>query len=98
MIYGGHFDADKKKDEIKKLEEESNKSDFWNNRDTANEIIEKINNLKKIIEPLEELKEEITSNLEMLKLLEMESDDSLLTSIADDIKNISKKLESVRLL
>ena len=98
MIYGGHFDADKKKDEIKKLEEESNKSDFWNNRDTANEVIDKINNLKKIIDPLEELQDEITSNLEMIKLLEVENDYSILTSIADDIKNISKKLESIRLL
>ena len=98
MIYGGHFDADKKKDEIKKLEEESNKSDFWNNRDTANEVIDKINNLKKVIDPLEELQDEITSNLEMIKLLEVENDYSILTSIADDIKNISKKLESIRLL
>ena len=46
QIYGGHFEGDNKKNEIRKLEEESNKPDFWNNRDNANEVINKINNLK----------------------------------------------------
>ena len=64
QIYGGHFEGDNKKNEIRKLEEESNKPDFWNNRDNANEVINKINNLINKIG--NNYIDEIENNIELL--------------------------------
>ncbi len=98
MIYGGHFEADDKKQEIIALEQESNDPNFWNNREQAEEIIDKINSLKKVVEPLEKLKDVASSNLEILNLLEAENDEEMLQSIEKDTNNLGKELENLRLL
>ena len=97
MNYGGHFDADSKLDEIKKLEEKTNSSNFWSNQKKAEEVIQNINKLKSITSPLTELKNKITSNLEILELLELEKDEELSLSIEKDILIIEKDLEKLRL-
>ena len=51
MSYGGHFDSDIKLEEIKKLEEETKKMDFWSNQEKAEEVIQEMNSLKAIVEP-----------------------------------------------
>lgn len=98
MIYGGHFEADDKKQEIIALEQESNDPNFWNNREQAEEIIDKINSLKKVVEPLEKLKDVASSNLEILNLLEAENDEEMLQSIEKDTNNLGNELENLRLL
>lgn len=97
-IYGGHFEVDNKKIELTELEKESNKTDFWNNREYSEKVIAKITNLKNIIYPIEKLKSNIDSNLDILKLLELDDDKELLDSISNEVKIIHDKLESVRLL
>ena len=69
MIYGGHFDCCEKIKQIKLLEEKTMEDGFWNNKDISSEIIDEINKLKQIVEPLEELKSKINSNLELSRYL-----------------------------
>ena len=97
MSYGGHFDCDSKLVEIKKLEEETKKLDFWSNQEKAEEIIQKINSLKAIVEPISKLKNQITSNLEILELLKIEPDEELEVSIDQDIISMEETLEKLRL-
>lgn len=97
MSYGGHFDCDSKLIEIKKLEEETKKSDFWSNQEKAEEMIQEMNSLKEIVEPISKLKNQITSNLEILELLKMEPDEELEVSIEQDIVSIEEDLEKLRL-
>lgn len=97
-IYGGHFDCDQKQTEIESLEIQTNKNDFWNNREEAEEIIGKINDLKKVIEPLINLKESIQSNLEIIELLELENDEEMLSNIFKDTITLENELENLRLL
>ena len=97
MNYGGHFDTDTKLDEIKKLEEETNNPDFWSNQEKAEETIQEINKLKTVTVPLNELKNKIISNLEILELLQLEFDEELETAIETDILTINEDLEKLRL-
>lgn len=97
-IYGGHFDCDQKQTEIELLEIQTNKNDFWNNREEAEEIIGKINDLKKVIEPLINLKESIQSNLEIIELLELENDEEMLSNVFKDTITLENELENLRLL
>ena len=46
MNFGGLFDVDKKLNEIKKLEKETQKVNFWQNQKEASIINEKLSNLK----------------------------------------------------
>ena len=97
MIYGGHFDCCEKIKQIKQLEEKTMEDGFWNNKDTSSEIIDEINKLKQIVEPLEELKSKINSNLELLELLEIEEDNEVLSAIEKEIPLIEKKISEISL-
>ena len=39
MNFGGHFDPEVKEEKIKELENKMNEPNFWNSKDSANEII-----------------------------------------------------------
>ena len=57
MIFGGLFDFDKKEEEIKKLEEITKESNFWDDVSLANKKITELNN-KDYHEYLKKLKKD----------------------------------------
>lgn len=82
MISGGLFDLDNKKNEIKKLEEEINDVNFWNDKQKADVVIKEVNRLKSIVDPILILSKKVndnmsilTNDLEILELLELELGD-----------------------
>lgn len=82
MILGGLFDLDNKINEIKKLEEEINDVNFWNDKQRADEVIKEVNRLKSIVDPILVLTKKVndnmsilTNDLEILELLELELGD-----------------------
>ena len=97
-IYGGHFDCEEKQKELKSLEKTIGEPNFWQDKEKSDETISLANSLKKIVNPLKDLKDEIQTNLELLELLELELDQELLSSISKDIRKIESHLENLRLL
>ena len=93
---GGLFDLDNIKLKINKLNTKINDPNFWNNKDTANDTITQINNLKNIINPIEELDNNINNNLETLSLLNNENDE-LYQLIEEEYKSISNKIEDLKI-
>lgn len=82
MIFGGLFDLDNKKNEIKKLEKEINDVNFWNDKQKADVVIKEVNRLKSIVDPILILSKKVndnmsilTNDLEILELLELELGD-----------------------
>ena len=98
MNYGGHFDIPSKKSEIDKLQKETESPDFWNNREKAEEILSKQKELKELVKSIEDLKVEIESTLEVLKLLEVEPDENLYEEIKQTTKEIESKTDKLNLL
>ena len=80
------------------MEDESKSVDFWNNREKAEETIVKINELKSVIDPINSVKSDVLNNMEMLTLLKSEEDLKLVISIEQELEDITKRLEEVRLL
>ena len=98
MNYGGHFDIPSKKDEIDKLTNITEDPNFWNDREKAEETLSKQKELKDLVKSIEDLKVEIESTLEVIKLLEVEPDENLYEEIKQTTKNISERVESLSLL
>ncbi|MDD3392773.1 MAG: PCRF domain-containing protein, partial [Bacilli bacterium] len=78
-----------------------NKDDFWNNRQESEQVIKEINDIEKTLESLEELKQEIQDNIELLNLLKNEYDEetkNLIESNLDTVANTLNTLEIKLLL
>ena len=99
MIYGGHFDLDSKKDEIDKLEQETMKEDFWSNQEKAQEVISELNELKNVYNSVNNVKDKIVTNLELLDLMGDDSETlSMISMELDDINKSVSELEIFLLL
>lgn len=98
MNYGGLFDIDSKKNELKSLETKMIQPNFWNDKEDADKTIEKVSNLKSIIEKIVPIKEDISNNLELLDLTD---EKEMLEEIENSVKYLiksTKKLEILLLL
>ena len=90
---GGNFDLDNKLKIINDLEKETTKPDFWNNREKSEKTIKEMNSLKNETEEIISIKNEIESNLELIKLLDSEPDETLTEEIIKSIPKIEKLIE-----
>lgn len=97
MIYGGHFDLDSKQEEIKKLEEETQKSDFWNDTNKAQETIDNLNSLKETVFSVVDLQKRVNDDLEVLELLLVENDADLLQNIEEDVINMRQEISNLEI-
>ena len=92
MNYGGYFEPSKKENRIKELESITNEPNFWLDKRKSEEIISELNNLKKELEEMKNLKEKIENNIELIDLLKVESDDEIKKILEEDIKLLEKEL------
>lgn len=95
MIYGGLFDVDKKNEEILELEKEMNSVDFWNNKERADEVISKLNDLRKKVEGIKSLKESISDDLEMIELLKEEDNYEVMELISNNIESYFSRFDEL---
>ena len=98
IIYGGDFDVPKKKDEITKLQKETEKDDFWNDRENAEKVIKELNSIKELVDFIEEIKKEIIDNKDLLEILEIEDDPNSEEEIEKNIEKINKDVENISTL
>ncbi|MCI8589016.1 MAG: peptide chain release factor 2 [Bacilli bacterium] len=98
MTYGGHFDVDKKQEQLKQKEDQMNDPHFWENKNEADRILSEINALKKEISELVQLKTENQANIEMIELLLDEKDEIMEQEIEETSKSIREKLEKLSVL
>ncbi len=98
MIYGGHFDIPKKLKQLEEKEHQMNQTGFWDNKEQADQTLSEISVLKKETGELKELKMTNDNNLEMLSLLQEESDQELEIEIEKSANEIKEKLEKLSVL
>ena len=97
MTYGGHFDLDSKQEEIKRLEEETQASDFWNDNNKAQEVIDNLNSLKETVFSVVDLQKRVNDNLEVIELLLVENDVDLLQNIEGDVINMRQEISNLEI-
>ncbi len=79
-----------KESELDLLEEESKKPSFWEDKENASKIMQKINTLKEIISPWRQLKNEVKELLELT--IQSKEDDSILTEIEKNLSVLQNEL------
>ena len=93
-IYEVIFEIDNKNEEIKKLEQETLNSDFWNDRDRAQRIMREINVRKNSVEQWQALNSKATYIEEILELTEAEGDKQFLIEVKSEIESLSQQIEN----
>lgn len=73
-------------------------SDFWNDRNYAESIIKKLNDLRSIVDKMVSLKQRIFDNIELIDLLNAEMDESLDSQLESDCIALSNEVEQLGFL
>jgi len=94
---GTGFDLQNKKNELARLEKQMSKPNFWDDAEAARRVIEKLKNLKVIIEPAEQLCQNANDLVVMFELAAAESDEKTLAQLELDAGKLEKDCERVEL-
>ena len=94
MNYGGYFEVDLKKEEIRNLEELTKREDFWTDQVKAEEILVNIKNKSSLVNKISSLKQKLEDNEVMLELIQdeynKEDEDKIISDLASIEKDIDK--------
>ena len=96
MIYGGHFDIDKKKIEIEELDLKINKPNFWDDNKKAETVLKEIRELKDIVEPISTLRTDIISSLDLIEIVD-EADLDMINQLEEELIKYSSKLDELNI-
>lgn len=86
-----------KSSELQKLEKKMAKPDFWDNPEAAQPIVSQLSALKSVVEPAEELQQEVKDLEELFELAEAESDPEEMEQLQDDLEALTRKCEQIEL-
>ena len=78
---------------LAELEKQMGDAGFWDNNDKAQEVIAELKQLRADIEPLDELRLQVSDHLELAELANSEQDTASLGEIAGDLPSIDKTLD-----
>ncbi len=70
---------------------------FWDNPEKAQQITSRLSALKSVVEPVEELEQEVKDLGELFELAAEESDDDELSQLADDVETLVQRCERIEL-
>ncbi len=95
ITYEVIFKLDLKLEKIKKLREESEQSNFWDDQRKAQSVLQKIKSLQEWVDIWNDLNEKTKSVKEYIQLAEMEGDEAEYDTIESQINDLSEEIEAV---
>lgn len=98
MICGGIFDLASKEEEVQKLEAKMEASDFWEDHQKAQKIIEQCNSLKKWTLPYREVQAHYENVKEFFAEAEKENDKDLFKDLLGELSSIEKKIAELEIM
>ena len=97
--WGGSFDVENKEKELFQLEQRMTASDFWDDNEQAQKIVDKVSVFKGVINPYNEIGEKVEDFVTLAELVEEEGADSPLLEEADsECESLVKSLDDLELL
>ena len=97
MSYGGHFDPDSKNRRITELENEMLDSNFWNDKEHSENVVNELNSLKNTIDSVSQVKNEISDSLELIDMLKLENNDDVKRELEDSITKLEDEVSSLEI-
>lgn len=97
MNYGGHFDTDSKYTKIKELEQKMLSENFWDDKKNSEQTVTELNSLKKVLNDISSLKDEIDTNLEFVEMLKSAENSDIKDELESLIPSLEEKLTELEL-
>ena len=91
-----HFDIVKLEKELNELEAKTTEDGFWNDQKESNKILSDIKIRKSKVAKYKELSIELKNILELLELVEIEQDETLVEEITVNTKKIEGDIEKIK--
>ena len=91
------FDIEKAKKELKSLESETLKQDFWNDNNNSSKILSRIKKLKDKVNNFDSIKKQLYDVFEMNEMVLNEFDEELKKEILNSTKTIENKIDKLEL-
>ncbi|RKY60699.1 MAG: peptide chain release factor 2 [Candidatus Neomarinimicrobiota bacterium] len=91
------FDVDNKQRQLKELQQKSTSNDFWDNRENAQNILQKISLLESSINNYKAISKLYKDAAELVELLTIENDESLLPELTTMVTELKRKLDKMEL-
>ena len=83
--------------ELRKLEEESTKDDFWNDQANSSKVFARIKSIQRKINGYENIVSELNNLKEMNELLNLEPDQDLLKELLKNSDTLKNKLDDLEI-
>jgi peptide chain release factor 2 len=80
------------------LQKETEKENFWTDRESAEVVLKKLNELKSLTSRVNNLKSTIESNIDILELLEIDYDSNMLEEVTKSTNSVEKDIEELSTL
>lgn len=97
MIYGGLFDPNQKNKRVEELSSVMEDSNFWNDKQNSEKVINEINLLKNLLNNVYNLKLKIENNLSTLKELKQNYDSELKELIEEEKDELIQNMENLEI-
>ena len=94
---GGHFDISNKKKRLSELNNKVKDSSFWDDNNSANEIMKDISFLNKEISVYDSLDKELSNDFEMLDMLKDDYNEELANDYLNDLDKLQSKIEELEI-
>ena len=92
-----HFDISKLEKELKDLESETLKEDFWQDTKHSNKVLAKIKNIKNKVNEYRKIESEIQNLNELTELTNMEPDEEIAKDIVKSTKILEQEVEKLEI-
>ncbi len=92
-----HFDISKLEKELKDLEAETLKEDFWQDTKHSNKVLSKIKSIKNKVSEYRKIESEIQNLKELTDLTNMEPDEEIAKDIIKSTKTLEKEIEKLEI-
>lgn len=99
-ISGGFFDIEEKEKKISELEQAASKPDFWNQGENSQKVMSEISSTKNLVNRWKELRknhEDITAHLELVQEIQDSKNESELTEIEKNLRQLTGSFKSLDL-
>lgn len=90
-----HFDIAKISNDLKILEEETLKEDFWKDINNSNNVLSKIKKIKNKLNEYENIENEIKNLNELTDLVNIEPDEDIAKDIIKNTKKLQVEIEKL---
>src|SRR5699024_12409190 len=94
---GSRFGIEEKKSQLAKLEEKMTYTNFWEDNDAAQTVIQKLNGLKNNVEQHEKISSSLEDSFALYEMIMDENDEDLFEELDQEVKKLIKALNNEEL-